>query len=472
MSRQPFDSIAPLAHILPLRAVIVTLEVLEPIQTNFFHHVSLNGWIRNFIDQSHKQNSAHRQEKCPSFADTIMVEPLENGHLEYQPKDLYRFRITATAKGEQILANIIEKLKALPGSAIITDRHKVFRNNLKLYSLNDSFTSEPVQKVHELCAFGIEELAEHTQWWQQYEQATVQFTTPAIVGKLTDGTKVKGNKRYCRDKQDWHGQLFSTKLADTYLTLLRSHTHEQYQRVAWPTVECECQLSIWLNQQYGHNPNTPQTRPFKSSQRKDLSGAMAILRITNLSALPRWLLAFIVLGQYLGLGQSRVFGMGRYQLLNPAGETGVPRPSPCHTLLNRYLSRQAIRQAYQESSKQPNLPKTLPINDQNPITQTLTERQQAIFQQCYQPSALEPVSLDKADGTVRQLYVPDWADRVLQRCVASQLAKALDPLWATHSYGYRKHHSRHQARDQLNHWIKQGYVWALESDIQSFFDNV
>ncbi|GAL06229.1 retron-type RNA-directed DNA polymerase [Photobacterium aphoticum] len=85
---------------------------------------------------------------------------------------------------------------------------------------------------------------------------------------------------------------------------------------------------------------------------------------------------------------------------------------------------------------------------------------------------MQQVDIDKDDGGTRTLSIPPWQDRVLQKAVASLLNEAFDPLWKHQSYGYRKGRSRFNAKDAINDAIRQGYEWALESDVDSFFDSV
>ena len=54
--------------------------------------------------------------------------------------------------------------------------------------------------------------------------------------------------------------------------------------------------------------------------------------------------------------------------------------------------------------------------------------------------------------------------------------QVLQPLWeptfSSHSYGFRLGLSAHHAVYQAQRYIRQGYIWVVDLDIEKFFDNV
>ena len=445
--------------ILPIRSVVVTLRWLYNSQPGFYHHIGLHAWVR-FLAGS------------PSnFSDYMMVEPLENGHSHYQADEFYRFRLIALSGGEGILANLLEALQSLPQSVPLKARDRgPFGDNLVIESISDSFTHTPVEHLGDVSLYDENDLTMETILWSRSSVFKVAFHTPARLVRLKTerDEDVKGSERYCRDKADITWEMFSKRLTDTLINLYQQRTNERLQRGEWPDAFVHHRLAFWVDNQY-------QSQQQKS--KKDASGLLAHLQIEIPDDFPADLLALIVLGQYTGIGQHRSFGMGRYQLQDAYGMVSVPRPQAAQTLLDRCFSKNALHQACLDMyPRRSDFDRDASDQDHQASIDShlmaLQKSQQKILTGQYQAGVLQPVEIEKPDGGTRHLSVPNWHERTLQKAVTTTLGQILDQLWMKHSYGYRKGLSRLHARDQINQYIKQGYHWVLESDIESFFDSV
>jgi RNA-directed DNA polymerase len=83
------------------------------------------------------------------------------------------------------------------------------------------------------------------------------------------------------------------------------------------------------------------------------------------------------------------------------------------------------------------------------------------------------VDIPKEDGTSRQLGIPTFEDKILQRAVAMVLEAIYEQDFLDCSYGFRPGRSAHQALDAL--WKATMSVrggWVLEIDIRRYFDSV
>lgn len=83
------------------------------------------------------------------------------------------------------------------------------------------------------------------------------------------------------------------------------------------------------------------------------------------------------------------------------------------------------------------------------------------------------VDIPKEDGTSRQLGIPTFEDKILQRAVAMVLEAVYEQDFLDCSYGFRPGRSAHQALDAL--WKATMSVrggWVLEIDIRRYFDSV
>ncbi|WP_421847596.1 CRISPR-associated endonuclease Cas1 [Marinomonas sp.] len=457
--------------ILPLRSVVVTLRWLYNSQPGFLHHVGLHAWLRNLAGSPEH------------FSDCIIIEPLENGHSHYHKDDLYRFRLVVIKGGGALLQTLFDALQKLPESVPAKARNNgPFGDNLILEKLEDSFDHQQVTQVEHLSAYDTNDLALETALWARTPVFKFVFTTPARLKAAktnpSDNEQLKGKQRYCRDKHQLSWELLTQRLTDTLINLYQRYSGERLQRQDWPAATLHSALVFWLNNDYqSSEKQSNQQQNNKGHGKKDASGMLAQLQVELPDDFPADLLALIVLGQYIGIGQNRAFGMGLYQLEDAYGIASYPRPQAANTLMQQCMSDAELLAACQEMYPRREDFEQHETDEEHQLAidslfQQLQNSRQKILQGNYQPSPLQPVEIDKPDGGIRQLSVPSWHDRTLQKTVTERLGQTLESLWMKHSYGYRKGHSRLQARDQINRYIQQGYHWILESDISSFFDSV
>ena len=91
----------------------------------------------------------------------------------------------------------------------------------------------------------------------------------------------------------------------------------------------------------------------------------------------------------------------------------------------------------------------------------------------YQFHPVKEVAIPKPGGKgTRKLGIPTVVDRVVSQAILQVLQKHFDPRFNRQSYGFRPNKSAHQAILQAQAYVKQGYRYVVDIDLENFFGQV
>ena len=176
---------------------------------------------------------------------------------------------------------------------------------------------------------------------------------------------------------------------------------------------------------------------------------------------------WLILGQYLNVGEGVGWGFGRYQIETPEYVRVFARAS---SLLDQLADPLRLQSAAQRLDPIPGLTADA-LPEVEGLEPDLTALSAALLAGTYTPSPLHGFEIVQ-HGKLRAIAMAGHADRILQRAATDLLTPNLDALFNQCSFGYRRGRSRADAARAITQSWDDGFRFALEADITAFFDHV
>jgi RNA-directed DNA polymerase len=106
------------------------------------------------------------------------------------------------------------------------------------------------------------------------------------------------------------------------------------------------------------------------------------------------------------------------------------------------------------------------------IAEHWEEIKEQILKGTYKPNPVRRVEIAKPNGGIRLLGIPTVIDRLIQQAILQVLTPIFDPGFSESSYGFRPNKKAHDAVEQAQKYVQEGYRYVVDIDLEKFFDRV
>ncbi len=153
--------------------------------------------------------------------------------------------------------------------------------------------------------------------------------------------------------------------------------------------------------------------------------------------------------------------------------TNVDRPR--HGLLEEILSPTNLNKAYRQVKVNHGAGGVDGMGAEELLTYLTHHKEElleSILNGTYRPNPVRRVEIPKDNGKKRRLGIPTVVDRMIQQAITQTLSPLFEQHFSETSYGFRPKRSAHQALRKCQSFIDEGYTYAIDMDLEKFFDTV
>jgi RNA-directed DNA polymerase len=157
------------------------------------------------------------------------------------------------------------------------------------------------------------------------------------------------------------------------------------------------------------------------------------------------------------------------------GEPVADGPSEDEQIMERVVEKDNLLRALKQVKRNGGSPGTdgMTVEELGPYLKVHWPRlKEALLEGSYGPQPVKRVEIRKPGGGVRKLGVPTVVDRFIQQAMLQVLQPEWDPGFSEFSFGFRPGRSAHQAILCAQKYLKKGYSWVVDLDVEKFFDRV
>lgn len=157
------------------------------------------------------------------------------------------------------------------------------------------------------------------------------------------------------------------------------------------------------------------------------------------------------------------------------GYLTTEQPRQKYPLLERILSPDNLNRAYLQVKRNGGAPGIDKMDCDRLLGYLKGHREElieSIRQRTYRPNPVRRVEIPKDNGKKRQLGIPTVVDRLVQQAIAQVLTPIYERQFSEGSYGFRPRRGGKKALVKATEIISQGYHYAVDIDLERFFDTV
>jgi CRISPR-associated endonuclease Cas1 len=392
-----------------IRRLLVTLELTAATSFHFNHGGALRGLVSRALD-------------VHEVPDGIVPFAPESGRVAYESGDAYALGFTLIGEAQALRSRLLDGLERAGGRHAPRAR---LAGNFKVRAVED---------------LPFADVARVTAALASQQALTLRLMSPL---RLERPEALKAPRRTFLTGDCFPIDHFLRRLFKRIFKLRFGHYPSAAEEAAWipaaPLGLCAAETRVlWLDV-----PIESQPRP---GRRKGYTIGGLLGTVTFRDVPEAWR-PLIALGHFLHAGESPNYGFGRYRVC--AGQLdGDADFRPATTLAERATTPGNFAEALQQlvsRSEAGGLDGETPSDLQAMGPEELASLAQAFLTGRRDPMPLLGFLQPKPDGGVRPLAIPSARDRVAQRALALELAKAIDTILEDCSFAYRKGFSRQGA---------------------------